>query len=101
MPARSLISVDLPAPFSPQRAWTSPACRSKLTSRSATTPGKRLVSPRAARMTGILLQLPGFVKPVGHNRAHQVVLIDRDDLFENRRYLFDSVVESRGRGGFV
>ena len=27
----TLISVDLPAPFSPTKAWTSPACRSNET----------------------------------------------------------------------
>ena len=50
-PARTLIRVDLPAPFSPSRAWTSPARRSKLTSVSAATPGKPLLTP-ARRTTG-------------------------------------------------
>src|SRR6266498_2757347 len=35
--------VVLPAPFSPSRAWTSPAAASKETSSFATTPGKRFV----------------------------------------------------------
>ena len=30
MPPRTLISVDLPAPFSPSNAWTSPALSSSL-----------------------------------------------------------------------
>ena len=38
-----LISVDLPAPFSPTRAWTSPACRSNETPRSACTPANDLL----------------------------------------------------------
>src|SRR5271165_2886195 len=36
-----LMRVDLPAPFSPNRTWTSPWRRSKSTPSSATTPGKR------------------------------------------------------------
>src|SRR5919206_2716717 len=43
------ISVDLPAPFSPSRACTSPLRRSKSTWSSATTPGKRFVMPRISR----------------------------------------------------
>jgi hypothetical protein len=40
---QTFISVDFPAPFSPQMAWTSPdfTCRHMLS--SASTPGKRLV----------------------------------------------------------
>src|SRR5690348_14657343 len=40
-----LISVDLPAPFSPIKAWILPASRVKSTFSSATTPGKRLSMP--------------------------------------------------------
>src|SRR5437588_11120494 len=43
------ISVDLPAPFSPSRACTSPRRRSKSTLSSATMPGKRFVIPRISR----------------------------------------------------
>src|SRR5436309_10366308 len=43
------ISVDLPAPFSPSSAWTSPRRRSKSTRSSATTPGNRFVMPRISR----------------------------------------------------
>src|ERR1700746_3743032 len=42
VPAMMLISVDLPAPFSPNSTWTSPRRRSKSTPSSAITPGKRL-----------------------------------------------------------
>jgi hypothetical protein len=45
MPYRIFIRVDLPAPFSPQMACTSPAVTVRLTSELATTPGKRLVIP--------------------------------------------------------
>src|SRR5918912_49962 len=41
--------VDLPAPFSPRRAWTSPLASSKSTWSFATTPGKRLVMPFNSR----------------------------------------------------
>src|SRR6185312_11603198 len=43
------IRVDLPAPFSPRSACTSPFCRSKSTPSFATTPGKRLVIPLSSR----------------------------------------------------
>ena len=46
------MSVDLPAPFSPSRAWTSPVRRSKLTSSLATMPGKRLTMPRISTVDG-------------------------------------------------
>ena len=49
MPASTRPSVLLPAPFSPQIACTSPAATSKLTSFSATTPGKRTVTPAKRR----------------------------------------------------
>src|SRR5882672_10199087 len=48
-PLRTFINVDLPAPFSPSSTWTSPARRSKSTPSSATTPGKRLETPRISR----------------------------------------------------
>ena len=45
-PARIFISVLLPAPFSPQIAWTSPATAVNDTSRSARTPPKLLAMCR-------------------------------------------------------
>jgi hypothetical protein len=45
IPARIFISVDLPAPFSPQIACTSPPWQSKLTSSSARTPGNPFDMP--------------------------------------------------------
>src|ERR1700730_7819878 len=44
-PKRIFIKVDLPAPFSPIRAWTSPALRSKSTPFSAWTPANALMIP--------------------------------------------------------
>src|SRR4051812_39506884 len=45
----TLISVDLPAPFSPNSTWISPCARSKLTPSSACTPGKRFEISMASR----------------------------------------------------
>jgi hypothetical protein len=44
------MSVDLPAPFSPQIAWISPRRTARETSASALTPGKVLVIERISRM---------------------------------------------------
>src|SRR3954469_19113936 len=41
-------SVDLPAPFSPSSACTSPSAASKSTASLATTPGNRFVIPRSS-----------------------------------------------------
>src|SRR6478736_8628945 len=46
-------SVDLPAPFSPSSAWTSPSAASKCTSSFATTPGNRFVIPRSSTAVGM------------------------------------------------
>src|SRR5687767_9271251 len=46
--------VDLPAPFSPTRAWISPASTVRLTSSSALTPGNVLVIPRISRIAAIV-----------------------------------------------
>ena len=43
-PAATAMSVDLPAPFSPMRPWTSPARTENVTLPSARTPGKTLVT---------------------------------------------------------
>src|SRR3954465_14369679 len=51
-PVRTLMSVDLPAPFWPITAWTSPGKRRKSTPRSAWTPEKRFEIP-CTSSTGI------------------------------------------------
>ena len=53
-PERIFMSVDLPAPFSPTRAWTSPLRRSNETWSSAFTPGKLLETPSTSRMTSCM-----------------------------------------------
>ena len=45
-PDSSCIRVDLPAPFSPNRAWISPPWKSTLTRSTARTPGKALLISR-------------------------------------------------------
>src|SRR5271169_2954903 len=50
-PVTILISVDLPAPFSPTSAWTSPPLRSSDTPSSARTPGNDLVTESTTRFT--------------------------------------------------
>src|SRR3954470_9658351 len=52
MPYRVFMSVDLPAPFSPTIAWTSPRRTRRSMSRLATTPGKRLVMPLSSTAYG-------------------------------------------------
>src|SRR3954452_8744568 len=46
------ISVDLPAPFSPSSACTSPSSRSRSMWSFATIPGNRFVTPRSSRTGG-------------------------------------------------
>src|SRR6478609_7299913 len=48
MPDSSFINVDLPAPFSPTRASTSPRRSVRCMSCSALTPGKLLATPRTS-----------------------------------------------------
>src|SRR5574343_1645094 len=100
MPERSLMSVDLPAPFSPQSACTSPGTRSNETSRNATTPGNRLVSERtsskgAAMRTerGGLLELVGRVETRGDDGVQHVGLVDGDDGFVDARHVIGAVVD--------
>src|SRR5581483_7120285 len=56
MPDNSFIRVDLPAPFSPTSAWTSPCRSSNCTSSSAWTPGKLLLAP-LTRSSGVPVEL--------------------------------------------
>src|SRR5215208_3649410 len=53
MPARTFISVDLPAPFSPTRPSTSFSRRKRPTSSRAVTPGNRLTSPSTSNATPV------------------------------------------------
>src|SRR3981081_4630841 len=56
-PERMLMSVDLPAPFSPGNAWISPGSTSSPASSSAWTPGNRL-RIEVMRRSGSIINLP-------------------------------------------
>src|SRR5437763_5532338 len=86
-------SVDLPAPFSPSSACTSPGRRSKSTRSSATTPGNRFVMPRISRTVAastahdskdLLLKRRGDLEPA------------RDDLLPDLVHLVDEHPWHRG-----
>src|SRR5689334_16869131 len=74
MPAKIFISVDLPAPFSPISAWTSPGISSKRAPDSARTPGNDLWMSLAstssmARLTdGDAARFDGTPAPAGNVR---------------------------------
>ena len=53
-PVMILMSVDLPAPFSPSRAWISPGMSASETSSSAWISPNRLETPRIS-ITGLLI----------------------------------------------
>src|SRR5438067_1805072 len=87
------ISVDLPAPFSPSSACTSPGRSSKSTRSSATTPGNRFVMPRISRTVAastahdskdLLLKRRGDLEPA------------RDDLLPDLVHLVDEHPWQRG-----
>src|SRR5437867_7427036 len=73
-------SVDLPAPFSPSSACTSPSAASKSTPSFATTPGNRFVIPRsltAAGMRGV-----GGGSARGSPRSSRLALRAPDDALD-------------------
>src|SRR5471030_3096773 len=54
-PVMILMSVDLPAPFSPSSAWTSPACKSNDTPLSARTAPKDLATDESWSRSELIL----------------------------------------------
>src|SRR5215211_2460069 len=74
------MSVDLPAPFSPSSACTSPRRRSKSTRSFATTAPNRLVTPLSSRAGGVSLR--GLLHRVGDVRdlAREDLLLDLVEL---------------------
>src|ERR1700744_2208992 len=72
-PPRIFMRVDLPAPFSPHKATTSPGPMVRLTESSATTPGNRLEIP-----------------PISSNGAVGMLLAE--DLFHFRLVIGDVVL---------
>src|SRR5688500_13997398 len=83
-PVSNLISVDLPAPFWPLSACTSPARRIRSTSSSAATPEKRLPSPRACRTISASPLVMGSVLAAWQRRSGLVLgehpLLHQDPL---------------------
>src|SRR6478736_10043921 len=74
------IRVDLPAPFSPIRACTSPGRASNETSSFATTPGKRFVMPSSTTKGGALARpapSPSLIV-VGRRRCRLRILRNLD-----------------------
>src|ERR1051325_7036223 len=116
-----LMSVDLPAPFSPTSAWTSPRWRSNETRSGASTPGKRLVIWRISRRgvmaslecgghaaavrapawpahsTSLPVNLRPCVIPVLDHRRVDVALVDGHRLQQDGRHVLLPVVDSVGR----
>src|SRR3954470_7023087 len=75
------MSVDLPAPFSPRRAWTSPGRRSKSTPSLATMRPKRFVMPRSSSAASIRSLGRALAHRVGRRDVAALDLIhDRLDL---------------------
>src|SRR5947207_1527776 len=62
MPASTFMRVDLPAPFSPTTASTSPARSSSETPSSACTPGNALLSLRTCNRGGVFTALSGRLR---------------------------------------
>src|ERR1041384_2433463 len=74
-PARILISVDLPAPLSPSRQWTSPRRSRRLTSWRAATVPNDLLTPSSSRRYSA-----GAMSPRPRDAAaHVVIEQDRDE----------------------
>src|SRR5258707_9287121 len=83
------MSVVLPAPFGPISACTSPRTTSSVTSSVATTPPKRLETPRSSSMAWLLLfvEKPGDAfgrehddaeKHDAHRQAGMVLVVRRE-----------------------
>src|SRR5438445_4973305 len=68
-PYRMFISVDLPAPFSPTRAWISPARTVRSTWSLAITPGQAFVIPR--RSSASFSESCALIRSPGHTGRHQ------------------------------
>src|SRR4249920_4058377 len=74
--------VDLPAPFSPIRACTSPGRNSRETSLFATTPGNRLVMCSITTTGGALVRpaRSPFVIDAVPDRSELLRVVRRDDV---------------------
>ncbi len=68
--------VDLPAPFSPTRAWISPGLTEKVTSFNALTPGNSFVMPRISSRTSLTAPPPSRAQVV-EMKPRVCVVVDR------------------------
>src|SRR5438445_261207 len=92
-PATTLISVDLPAPFSPRTAWMRPRAHSRRASATARTPPYRFEMP-SKRSSGVML-LGAFRLLIGLRFAHDL-FSGEADLARGKRVPDEEVVgESR------
>src|SRR5690242_12271635 len=90
------ISVDLPAPFSPSSACTSPLRRSKSTLSLATTPGNAFLIPRISRTVEASTAEDSMeVVGAGLQRSGDLDLA-RDDLLLQLVHLVDEVLRDGG-----
>src|SRR6185295_16939572 len=86
-PVSTLISVDLPAPFWPMSAWTSPARSVSSTPARACTPGKAREMSRALSTIAVSFMAPRSVLArldVLLRRFHREDLFFDHDTFRDR-----------------
>src|SRR5262249_39680458 len=69
-PARIFIRVDLPAPFSPTRAWTWPSLADRLTASRTLLPAKDLVMPRISSAGLMLITSFSAVELIRNRMEH-------------------------------
>src|SRR5215472_5362948 len=81
------ISVDLPAPFSPSSACTSPRLTSNETSSFATTPGNSLRIPCISRTRSSATQGDYLTEKRGRALARPLVTLWERSLLDDRRGL--------------
>src|SRR5437868_15346848 len=94
------IRVDLPAPFSPSRACTSPRASSKSTPSFATTPGNRFVIALSSRRGGSAMGMArGGPRPAPHwssrNRVRDLDLAALDLVFLGLHLVDDALRDLR------
>src|SRR5215211_3159168 len=96
-PPATPMSVDLPAPFSPSNACTSPARAAKSTSRNATTPGNRFQMPDSWRSV-VCSVIVGFIGLLLLERRPLLVLgqVTRQERVTRHRRVARHVVRLLG-----
>ena len=93
IPVSTFISVDLPAPFSPMSACTSPALRSKLTDFKACTPEKYLSMFFISKMVWDIFNTPFFYSlSYLTNAVYTIILLKT--IFKNAQYIQQYLLKS-------